>query len=447
MVGRAAARVAIALVVLAGAIVGTGSPAGAREDPVPISELGPIIATLIGNGISAPNLAYVLGGFIPRHDPFYDAPALTAADVPGTVLKVQPVTAQFIVLRPRVDAWRLMYVTRDLTRGGDNRVVATGILFLPRDGRPNAERPLIGYQEANDSLGSYCGPSNQWVGRDFLDDSLRSAAGPLMMMLNRGAAVMMSDDGNDGSPPPHSPFAGLQGGPALLDGLRAALRVPGVGLDPHTPIGLFGIAGGGVHSGFAAELAPTYARELNLKAQVLEGMVTDPEHFVARADGGIGSGFAFADILGLGVAYPRMNVQAHLSPLGATVATSYRRGCQTPWYFLMPYVPLSALFTAADPATNPDFRDAFAQNRLDGHVGTPRVATMISSCTSDSSPLNLIATKDILALIATYRGRGVDVSFEPTSCRIADFLTRLYRSGTDLFGMQQVGWLVGQLSR
>src|SRR5699024_5253877 len=210
-------------------------------------------------------------------------------------------------------------------------------------GRDDAARPLIGYQEANDSVGAGCHPSAHWTGKDPLEPAAYSALGPLALMFDKGMAVMISDVGNDADPDPHGVFAGKFGGHANLDGLRAALQVPGTGLSDDPAIGLFGIAGGGVGAANAAEMQPEYAPELDVRSAVLEGMVIDQKSFMRNSDCSVGSGFAFANLLGLEPWYPEMDIDQKLTPLGKSIADFYRNTCQIA-YFSMPFVPLSAMF-------------------------------------------------------------------------------------------------------
>lgn len=326
--------------------------------------------------------------------------------------------------------------------------------MIPDDGRDNATREVVGYQEANDSVGARCHPSTQWTGGDPLDGSSWSALGPLAMMFDRGWAVMISDVGNDAQEEPHGVFAGKYAPNTMLDGVRSALKVDDAGLNKQAAVELFGIAGGGVGAGFAAERAASYAPELNVSATVLEGMVIDQQNFFRTADGSLGSGFVFATLLGLEPKYPEMNLDAHLTPLGKQLADLYRTQCQTPAYFTLPFVPLSALFNnGASPVDIPESQHVFDDNLLgasaDGNVlspakDVPQSPVLISSCLADDSPMSLVPAADSRNLAERYRLAGTPVSYQPTDCSVPRFFTDLYGWGTDLFGMQTINWLDAQ---
>lgn len=376
-------------------------------------------------------------------DPFYAEPKLTDADVPGTLLKAKKVAVQYTGVRPaHLDAYKTMFVTTDLQ---GRRDISTGIVMIPRDGKKNAERKVVGFQMANDSVGGNCHPSAMWTGADPMDGASMSALGPLALMFDKGYAVAISDVGNNGDMSPHGVFAGRYNAMSTLDGLRATLGDEKIGLAADAPIGLFGVAGGGVGIGFASELHEQYAPELNIKATVLEGMVVDYRNFIRTADGSVGSGFAMATLLGLEPHYPDMKINAKVNGVGRAVADYYRTQCQTPAYFTLPMVPLSTLFNGQNPADIPDFQRAFKDNRLG--KGTPATGnrTLIASCAADDSPMSLVPAADSRTLAKQWRSRGAKVDYQPTDCSMVRFLTDMYGWGTDLFGMQTIDWLAANL--
>lgn len=375
-------------------------------------------------------------------DPFYDEPAVRGDEAPGTLIKVQKTQVMFAGFKPgNLDAYKVMYVTRGVD---DKPAISTGILMVPADGRDNATRPIIGYQMANDSVGGYCHPSNMWTGADPADGASWSALGPLAQMFNKGYAVMISDVGNAGDMDPHGVFAGKFGGQSNLDGLRAALQVEDAGLSEDAPIGIYGIAGGGVGAAVAAEIQGDYAPELNVRSAVLEGMVVNQKSFMQTSDGSIGSGFAFANLLGLEPWYPEMKIDEKLTPVGKEIAAYYRTQCQTPAYFTMPFVPLKTLFASGEsPADIADFQPAFEDNKLG--KSAPKAKVLVTSCGGDDSFMSLVPAQDARDLVDKYRAGGTDVTYAPSNCSTLRTITDPYGWGTDLFGMQTIDWLASTL--
>lgn len=423
-------RSTLAATAIAAAALLVGAPTvAAAPDVVDMNDVfGPfVLSTFRDGGIAPPEQ------WRPRHpttDPWYQAPSV-AGLAPGTLLKARPAAVQVYGVQPaHVRAYQLMYVTTDFD---GSRVVSTGILMIPEDGTAPRDRKLIGYSEANDSLGPGCMPSTQWTGGNQDDPSLFSALGPVAQMFGNGWAVMMSDTANDGDSTPNGFSIGQFSGAATLDGLRAAIALPDAGFESDVPIGIYGIAGGGVAAGFAAEKQASYAPELNVVGTVLQAMVIDSATFERKADGGIGAGFVFANSLGYAARYPEIDLDAELTPLGRQIADVFNRTCQQT-YLLMPFMPLSALYTHGRPADNPAFARAYAENRMGQQA--PQAPVLITSCRDDF----LVPYSDVENLIAAYRAGGTDVTVLPSHCGVGDVLTNPYRVGTELLGMQNVDW-------
>ncbi|MEP9391752.1 lipase family protein [Gordonia sp. VNK1] len=377
-------------------------------------------------------------------DPFYAEPPIPAGAAPGTLLKAKRFDVLFTGYRPgNIAAWKIMYVTEDV-RG--RKVISTGVVMIPEDGRPNSTRSVVAYQEANDSVGPKCHPSTQWSGGAYGDASAWSALGPLALMWNRGLAVVISDIGNDADPKPHGVFAGRYAGMALLNGLRAAYHVGAAGLNPAKPVGIFGVAGGGVGGAFAAEYANHYAPEINLKATMVEALAADQKNFITFADGALGSGFVMATLLGLEAQYPEMRMNSHLNPAGRALADYYRASCQTYAYFMAPFLPMRLLFNGnRSPADIPAFQRVYAQNNL-GYGDAPRGKMLVTSCASDDSFMVVTPASDSKKLVSRYAAQGADAQYYGLQCGIDTFITDMYKWGTELFGMHTVDWLATELN-
>ncbi|MFT3716766.1 MAG: lipase family protein [Gordonia sp. (in: high G+C Gram-positive bacteria)] len=436
----ATAAAALAVTVAGVSVVDAAAGASPAPNRTPgLNEIfnGYVISTLRDGRVGSPE--EILKPMLPG-DPFYREPRLKPSDKPGTLLKAQKVAVQFMGVQPaHLDAWKTMFVTTDLK---GNRDISTGIIMIPRDGEKNSERKVLGYQMANDSVGAYCHPSSMWPGGDQIDGALWSALGPLALLFERGYAIVMSDVGNSGDPKPHGVFAGKYNGMTTLDGLRAAMSFDKAGLSRDASVGLFGIAGGGVGTGFASQLAADYAPELKIKASVLEGMVPNYKNFIRTTDGSVGSAFALATILGLEPHYPEMQVDKHLNPAGKAIADVYRTQCQSPAYFTLPFVPMRTLFNGQNPADIPAFQRAYRENIL-GRDGFPPAGsrTLVASCAADDSPMSLVPAADSRKLVRDWRSKGATVDYQPTDCSMVHMLTDLYGWGTDLFGMETIDWL------
>ena len=247
--------------------------------------------------------------------------------------------------------------------GRQDPEISTGIVMVPQ-GRRGVDRKVVSYQEANDSVGGNCHPSGQWTGQNPMDGASWSALGPLAIMFDKGYTVTISDVGNNGDKSPHGVFAGTYAGHAQLDAVRAAQQLPKEAPRKDAEVVLFGIAGGGVGAARAAEDQDVYAPELKVKAAVLEGMVIDQRNFMRIANGSVGSGFAFANLLGLEPKYPDMNIDAHLNPTGKKIADWYRTQCQTPPISRCRSCRCKRCSGNKNPADIPSFQRAYRDNVL-----------------------------------------------------------------------------------
>ena len=411
--------------------------------------LNPFAVAAIRDGVPASFEENARGLWGPAGD-FYDEPPVDDSMPMGHLLKSEPFEVIFNGIKPAgVRAWRTMYVTEDVL--GD-RVVSTGIILLPDDGRDDSTRPVVAYQETNDSAGARCHPSSQWSGGAFADASAIFAVGPLLQMLGEGAAVVISDIGNDADPGVHGVFAGRYAGMALLNGLRAAYAVPGPGLNPQNKVGLFGVAGGGVGAAFALEYQPWYAPELNIRATMVEALAANQRKFLDFADGPLGSGFVLATLVGLEAQYPELRLDEKLTPAGRALADVFRDSCQVPFYFATPFVPQGVLFTdGTRPAHRPEFQDVFRENTLGlNNPGNdpglrPPGRVLVSSCVADDSFMVVTPAEDSRELVRSYRAQGVDVRYHGLNCGNDVLITDPYRWATELFGMHTVSWLMEEI--
>ncbi len=419
-------------------------------DPPMLSEvLNPFAVAAIRDGVPA-SFEENVQGLWGAPGPFYDEPVIEDWMPVGHLLKSEPFEVIFNGIKPaNIRAWRMMYVTEDVV---GRKVISTGIIMLPDDGRVDSERPVIAYQEANDSAGAKCHPSTQWSGGAFAEASSWSAIGPLAQMLGEGAAVMISDIGNDADPGVHGVFAGRYAGMALLNGLRAAYDVPGPELNPDNKVGLFGVAGGGVGAAFAIEYQPWYAPELNIAATMLEALAVDQKNFIDFADGHLGSGFVLATLVGLEAQYPELNLDAHVNPAGQALVNLFRDSCQTYWYFGTPFLPQSWLYNdGIRPADRQEFQHVFEENTLgrNNPNNDPALAppgkVLVSSCAGDDSFMVVTPAEDSRKLVDIYKAQGADAFYHGLDCSTDVFITDLYKWGTELFGMHTVDWLMSEI--
>ncbi|MEV6277411.1 lipase family protein [Nocardia sp. NPDC051832] len=272
-----------------------------------------VAATLLTGGVTAAPAAAVPP---PSQDAFYQPPVGFEAAEPGTVLKSREVRLAVITVLPlNVRSWQLMYRTTDLF---EQPAVAVSTVILPAGADPNRSRPLVSLQFYYDSASPDCAPSfvlRQGAGLPGLEGiHSQSELIALAALISQGWAVSIPD------------YEGLEGhlavakepGYMTLDGIRAAERFEPLGLDGvNTPVAMWGYSGGGMGSGWAAEMQPTYAPELNVQGIALGAPTSDVVSLLHT------NGSMFSSLVGIGMAslskaYPSFKevTYRHLTPEG-----------------------------------------------------------------------------------------------------------------------------------
>lgn len=338
---------------------------------------------------------------LPSDDPFYAAPDPLPKVAPGTVLRSRPVTVRGLGLPMPVRAWQVLYRSTD-AQGRPNAV--SGTVAVLADGKPPQSfgaggRPLLAYNIGTHGLASQCAPS-------FLLRKVEEPEQGLMAaVVARGWAIMVTDYEGLGTPGPHTYTSGLATGRAVLDGARAALRLEEAGLGPDTSVGLWGYSEGGFASAWAAELAPTYAPELDLVGTAAGGVPAKMLNSARRIDGGPLSGFVLAASVGLDRADPRMDLDSLLNKEGRLAAKTIARQCVAEWTFQFANHPVHHYAKSTDPLSLPRVKAVIGASHLGR--GTPNAPMYVYEAVNDE----FIAVEDVRGLVAAYCGRGVPVAY------------------------------------
>ncbi|MFI1241332.1 lipase family protein [Nocardia salmonicida] len=252
----------------------------------------------------------------PDPDPFYAAPADIASKEPGAVLAVR--VQEPLPYFPTATVTLVKYRSND-SQG--RPIAATTTILTPKDHRPGA--PLLSYQHIINGLGTQCAVSRALYA---YDPNLLYRAVPLLnTMLLRGWSIALPDHLG-----PNAAYGAAKlGGQITLDGIRAATRVPELGL-ADSPSAMLGYSGGGMATGWAAALAPQYAPELRLVGAAQGGVpmnITTMARTLGFAPHPM-FGLAMAAALGLEREYPdRLPISAQLNDTGLAVRDAMSNGC------------------------------------------------------------------------------------------------------------------------
>ena len=300
----------------------------------------------------------------PSPDPWYsDPPQVDPATAPGTILATRPVTVPPINMRNFGRGWQALVQSTD-SHDQPHQIVSTILEpATPWDGP--GPRPLVSFNVTIDSLGLECMPSH------VLPNKFNIELPPFLQILaDRGYGLVVTDFQG----PKAAYAAGRQNGRAVLDGMRAARAFvpPGETTSTADADPLFGDArivqvgysGGGIATGWAAQLQPVYAPELTgvLVGSSVGGVPADYSDLFDTMDGTVASGLYRAAVLGLAREHPEL--YPLLNDTGDVAAHLLRDACaSTNTAIGILRAPLSQL-TDVDPRTDPTVQRVMARNRL-----------------------------------------------------------------------------------
>ena len=187
---------------------------------------------------------------------------------------------------------------------------------------PAGPRPLIVYGPGTQGQGDQCAPSRQfnqgihW--RPFLDLAFNYEELFVSTMVARGFAIVMTDYQGLGTPGLHTYVDRVPQADAMLDAARAAKKLPDTSLNPHGPLAFWGYSQGGGAAAAAAELASSYAPELNVVGTYAGAPPADLKELFPYADGSVLVGVVGYALNSVITAYPEHAdaIRSKLTPRG-----------------------------------------------------------------------------------------------------------------------------------
>jgi hypothetical protein len=243
---------------------------------------------------------------------FYTPPDPLPPGAPGDLIRTEP---SHIVLEPSGQLGEFVATgTRIMYRSTDAQgqpVAVTGTYLEPDNPWPGSgPRPLISFATGPYGLGEQCAPSRLFdQGIHFsqgFDLMINYEEGFIATMVARGFAIVVTDGVGMGVHGPAGPqfLNRIAAGTAVLDAARAAMKLPGTSLDPHGPVAFWGWSSGGQASGSAAELAPSYAPELNVVGAWIGSPPADLQLLLPYVDGNLLAGSVGPVLHGIASSYP-----------------------------------------------------------------------------------------------------------------------------------------------
>jgi hypothetical protein len=252
----------------------------------------------------------------PKDDPFYSYAGSTplASIAPGKVLNTRSIHYRAFGVPTSLRATQLLY--RSTSQTGNPTVNVTSVIQPPDQ---DDKTKVISYQSAYDSLNQNDEPSYAISGGVTLGGLVPNVElavfGPF---LADGYTVIVPD--TEGQ---RADFAaGPEYGMNTLDSIRAVFSPSStVGLPDDAKVAMLGYSGGAIATEWAAELAPTYAPDVNARmiGAAMGGLLVDPAHNLHYIEGSLGwAGVMPMALVGIARAFEKeTDFRKYLSANGA----------------------------------------------------------------------------------------------------------------------------------
>jgi alpha-beta hydrolase superfamily lysophospholipase len=370
---------------------------------------------------------------VPWSEEFYEPPAGVKSLAPGELIRYEPMDAYVLPgVRLRARAWRILY--RSTGAVGEPTAVS-GTLLLPEGFRRRRPLPLIGYAIGTHGISDDSAPSRLLsLGRDW-------EAGLIALVLARGFAVAQTDYQGLGTPGDHAFMVGRALGNNVLDVVRAARRLTAAealtdAVPSDGPLAIMGYSEGGAAAGWAAQLHPTYAPELELAGVAAGAAAADVEAATPALDGSLFAFFLTYGAIGFAAAYPDLELERYLTQDGAAAIAMLRN--TSVFQAAMRGPRHARIEHLSDPNVMelPEWRARLRENRL-GAIA-PDVPMLLHHARHDQ----IVAFEQSQKLFEQWSGLGVPTTLHVTRGGIdhlsggvagapvaLDWLTRLFGPG------------------
>ncbi|SNS40282.1 lipase family protein [Rhodococcoides kyotonense] len=291
----------------------------------------------------------------PLGEPWFDPPEGYEQLAPGTVLDTREVTVGPLITPTR--STQILFRSTD----SKNRPVAavTTVIVPTAPWTGPGPRPVVAYNMAIDSLGNTCAPS--WT----MPRGIAPEIAAVQLFLAKNYAVVVTDHQG----PRQAYAAGRMAGHAVLDALRAMVNLPQLGLPHESPIAITGYSGGAIASGWAAQLAPSYAPDVNLVGTAFGGAPIDYRILLRSMNGSNAASTLFLSAaMGVAREYPEMFQLMNANGLRLTqIAKDMCIYLLAPGGLVAP-IPVQALSDIPDVDRTPIAEAIIADTRMGGDL-------------------------------------------------------------------------------
>ncbi|GGF17244.1 triacylglycerol lipase [Williamsia phyllosphaerae] len=345
---------------------------------------------------------------------FYTPPAKYDTS-PGSIIKSRS-TPIFLQIpanpRPFPGKGTTVMYTSKLQDGTPAAVTGTYIEpFAPWRGR--GARPTIVMAPGTIGQGDECAPSKLVsfpVAVDTKNLTLASNYEQLFanLLLYQGYRVLMTDYIGLGTPGVHTYVNRVEEGHAVLDGARAALKYGKLPAD--SPVGFWGYSQGGGATASAAEMASSYAPELNIKGTYSGAPPADLQKVLKAVDGSSITGVIGYTVNGLVARYPELGplIQKEASPAGKAALKKLATSCIGDTAFRYGFHRTSEWTTSRKSLFEisqkyPQIQKALAEQLIG--KSKPNAPVLVDTGIND----DIIPHGQVLEMVRSWRAQGADV--------------------------------------
>ena len=360
---------------------------------------------------TAPAAAAPADGTGPFDDSFYVPPSPLPAGKPGDVIRWR--TSKAGPRKDSVNAWQVMYLSTNALGQPD---AVTGTVLVPKNADP-ATAPIVAFAPGTHGPAFPCTPSamidiGAFYEQPGLDD-----------LLGSGYAVAVPDYEGYQPDPKTTYVVGRSEGPAVIDSVRAAQRLPAAGLSSAAKVVFRGYSQGGGAAAWAGQLQPAYAPELNLVGVAAGGVPADLVQVTLQLDGKFGFVVLAYALIGLDQAYPELKLDSFLSDNGRAKLAEMKQSACT-FELLTTYANQKiADYTTSAGYVRPEWVARLNENKLGGTA--IKVPVFLYHATADQ----LVQFAQADTLHKAYCAAGVPVTWKTYD---TDHITLVYTGNADV---------------
>ncbi|MEU5876782.1 lipase family protein [Spirillospora sp. NPDC047279] len=240
---------------------------------------------------------------------------------PGDLLACREVKLDGVSNPPGHKAWKVRYVSTD-AKGA--KIAVTGTVAVPTAAwTKGGSRPTVAFNPGTLGSGPQCAFSKQVSGQyqDMYEGD------NIATFLKAGHAIAATDGVGYIKGKTHTYVNGLNAGHALLDGVRASRQIPGGSLKADGKVGISGYSEGGHASLWGAQLAKSYAPEVNVVGAAAGGVPGDLRITAKALNGSLFAGFLADALIGLNAQYPEMPFTELMNDAGRQAVKDVNSNC------------------------------------------------------------------------------------------------------------------------